>query len=67
MTTVKRTERILKDLEKLVDDSNKSASNCAVLEEKVAIHRLRKVLVNARHEIRLNYYGFEDIEKHLDR
>jgi len=67
MTTVERTERILKDMERLSTEANEAAGNMQVLEEKVSAFRTIKMVDKCRHDILLRYHELENCEKFLDK
>ena len=67
MTAQERLERVLKDIDTLINIARKGAYGCETLDEKVAMHRVAKDLEGARNPIRKNHFAIEDAEKYAEK
>lgn len=66
MTTRNRTERVLKDLDRLWITAQMGAIGCqGPLKEKVEMQRLMKAINKARLIVRGNVFVLEDAERHV--
>ena len=63
MTARDRTERILKDLDKLHKIAKARVVGTSALDDKVAMQRLAGQLLNARRIVFTTIYAIEDAEK----
>jgi hypothetical protein len=67
MTTIKRTERILKDLDVLIRETRTAAEKLDKLDDKVEAYRVNKMLTTSRHNIRLKLFDIEDLGKNVPK
>ena len=62
MKAQERLERVLKDLDKLIDIARKAAVGADDLDEKVDMHRCARELEKVRNPIRKEHFRIEDAD-----